>query len=96
MITLDELMTQRRTILMELMRDKRCTSAQGALGTALNQVTDWLRNGKRDDLAAFNAVYDEACRAIDDALEIALVPLDVAIHRSRPSKPAWLNKRGAA
>lgn len=96
MITNDELMAERRTMLMSLMRDKRCTSMRTTLGAALNDVTAWLRSGNHEDYAAFNTAYSEACRAIDDALELTLVPLDVAIYRSRTDRPDWLNERGAA
>jgi hypothetical protein len=100
MITLDELMNERRSLLMSLMREKRCIGLQSTLAAALNAITAWQRSAARDDYAAFNSTYAEASSAIDDALELLLLPFDMAAAKQHPAGlPTWLqdvSKRGAA
>ncbi len=103
MITWDELMAERRQMLMSLMREKRCLSLQPTLSAALNAVTEWQRTGSREELnvaayAAFNGVYGEACDAVDDALELLLLPMTMAAAKQNAAGlPAWLrDMRGAA
>ena len=98
MITWDELMAERRSMLMSLMREKRCLALQPTLAAALNAVTEWQRSGSRADYAGFNGVYGEASDAIDDALEMLLLPLDMAAaKRNVAGLPVWLrDMRGAA
>lgn len=72
-----EIMAGHRRTIMSLIADKRCQPLRHDLQAALNLVSQWQRNGDKDEnsipaFLAFNAVWDESSTAVNAALDICL------------------------